>query len=90
MSERLTTGGEKSHGGTVERIRIEGTVKLTLEVGLEIVIRVKVVWRVEDVIKDGSLRVLKNGGEEFSCECEATMSVPAHKVGAAGPKCFRD
>ena len=46
---------------------------MTLEVGLEIVIRVKVVWRVEDVIKGGSLRVLKNEGEEFSCEYEATI-----------------
>ena len=27
----------------------------------------------EDVIKGGSLRVLKNGGEEFSCECEVTI-----------------
>jgi len=46
VSERLTIGGE-SHGGTVERIGLraefEGTVKLTLEVGLKIVIGVKVV-----------------------------------------------
>ena len=35
--------------------------------------RGKIAWRVEDVIKSGSLRVLKNGGEEFSCECEATI-----------------
>ena len=55
------------------RAEFEGAVKLTLEVGLEIVIGVKVVWRVEDVIKGGSLRVLKNGGEEFSCECKATI-----------------
>ena len=46
---------------------------MTLEVGLEIVIEVKVVWRVEDVTKGGSLRVLKNGDVEFSCECEATI-----------------
>jgi len=46
---------------------------LTLEVGLEIVIEVKIMWRVEDVIKGGSLRVLKNEGKEFSCECEATI-----------------
>jgi len=32
-----------------------------LEVGLEIVIGVEVVGRVEDVIEGGSLRVLKNG-----------------------------
>jgi len=31
------------------------------------------VWRVKDMIKDGSLRALKNGGEEFSCECEVTI-----------------
>jgi len=40
--------------------------------------------------------VLKNGGEKFSCECEATimkrMPVSAHKLGAgwAGPNCSRD
>ena len=51
--------------------------------GLEILIGVKVVWRVEDVIK-GGMRVLKNGGEEFSCKCEATIMKPvsAHKLGA--------
>jgi len=38
---------------------------LPLEVGLESVIGVKVVWRVEDV--------LKSEGEEYSCECEATI-----------------
>ena len=59
-------------------------------------IGVKVVWRVEDVIKGDSLRVLKNGGEEFSCECEATImkrrdaSVSTYARGWAGPKCFRD
>ena len=52
---------------------IRDRVKLTLEVGLEIVIKVKFVWKVKDVIKGGSLRALKNGGEEFSCECEATI-----------------
>ena len=36
-------------------------------------IGVKVVWRVENVNKGGSLRVLKNGGEDLSCECEATI-----------------
>ena len=40
---------------------------------MEIVIGVKVVWRVEEVIKGGSLRALKNRGEEFSCECEVTI-----------------
>jgi len=54
-------------------VEFEKTVKLTLEVGLEIVIGVKIVWRVEDVIKGCSLRVLKNGGEEFSFESEATI-----------------
>jgi len=37
------------------------------------VIEAMVVWRVEDVIEGGILRVLKNKGEEFSCECEATI-----------------
>ena len=75
MRERLTIGGEKSHGieDRIERAEFEGMVKLTLEVGLVIVIGVKVVWRVEDVIEGGNLRVLKNGGEEFSCGCEATI-----------------
>ena len=31
-------------------------------------IGVKVLWRVEGVIKGGSLRVLKNESEEYSCE----------------------
>jgi len=77
VSERLTIGGEKSHSGAVEdrieRPQLEGTVKLTLEVDLKDVIGVKVVWRVEDMIKAGSLRVLQNKGGEFSCECEATI-----------------
>jgi len=42
-------------------------VELTLEIGLEIVVKVKVIWRVTDV------RVLKNGGEEFECECEVPI-----------------
>jgi len=46
VSERLTIGGGKSHGGTVERIGLRKwnlKERLTLEVGLEIVIGVKVV-----------------------------------------------
>ena len=33
----------------IERVEFEGTVKLKLEVGLEIVIGMKIGWRVEDL-----------------------------------------
>jgi len=74
----MTVGGGKkplcnSREDRIERAEFEGTVELTLEVGLLIVIGVKVMCRVENVIKGGSLRVLKNGGGEFSCECEAMI-----------------
>jgi len=45
-------------------------VKLTLEIGLEIMVRVQVMCRVEDVIEGGGLGVLLNESEEFGCECE--------------------
>ena len=40
---------------------------------MEIVVRVKVMRRVEDVIKGGGLGVLKNGGKKFGCECEVPI-----------------
>jgi len=54
-------------------VQFEGAVELTLEIRLEIVVSMKVMCRVEDVIEGGGLRVLKNGGEEFGCECEALI-----------------
>jgi len=78
VSERLIIGEEKkpwwnSREDWIERAEFEGTAKFTLEVVLQIVIGVKAVWRLEGVIKGGNVRVLKNGGEKFSCECEATI-----------------
>ena len=94
MSERLTRGREKSHGGTVERIGLrERNLKERLSSRWrwlwEIVIGGKVVWRVENVIKGGSLRVLKNGGKEFSCECKDDNEAEGCQCQRdwAGPKC---
>ena len=47
-------------------MEFERTVELTLGIGLEIVVKVKVMWRAPDVIEGGSLGVLENGGEEFA------------------------
>jgi len=48
-------------------VEFERVVELTLE----IVVSVKVMWRVGDVIQGGGPGVLKNGGEEYGSEGEA-------------------
>jgi len=63
---------EQQRGLDWER-EFEGAVKLTLKIGLEIMVSVKVKWKMEDVIEGCGRGVLKNGSEEFGCECEAPI-----------------
>ena len=54
-------------------MEIEGAIELLFKMSTEVIIGVKVWWRVKDVVVSGCFRVLEDAGEEFCCESEAML-----------------